>query len=159
MWMLTRLLDPNNTQPISYLWEMNKILRDEKRAIVNNILGEEYIVERPDSDQDITWDITAVYSFIARENLECAFFCDPNTSIETVNDLCLIISRTIPEWQHVHITIHTNYQKVKTEWRNSSTDLLAYFEVTLKSEIQDEIEQKNNITEFINIYTQWLSNP
>ena len=27
-------------------------------------------------------EIETIYSFIARENMECAFMCDPNTSPE-----------------------------------------------------------------------------
>lgn len=157
--------------PENSLWEIVPILQTirpeisellkEKQNRVATLLSNNYIIQRPDMSMIDIAEIETIYSFIARENMECAFMCDPDTSPEIAEWLAQIIARCIPDNQHVHITLHENYAMAKDAKKLPYKDLLAYFEVRLSPASQDISILERNREEFISVYQlaqKWSSN-
>jgi hypothetical protein len=94
---------------------------------------------------------------MASENLECAFYCDPLTGVETVRNLTSIIARDLPDSKFVHVSIHPNYRKAKETDKKSFGSLLAYFEVELKDFPQDAAQASGVLDEFRTIHNLAIS--
>jgi hypothetical protein len=149
------------TESEMYLWEASTRLKREKQSVVAELLWWEYPIMRPNPLELDTECTASIFRFVAAENLECAFHCDPQTDTETVRNLARIMAWKISEWEHVHIAIHPNYHKAKTEDRKPYENLLAYFEVKLCDLPQTEVESIALLSEFRKIHNatlQWLSN-
>ncbi len=148
------------TEPEAYLWKVSTRLKLEKQAVVAELLGTDYPIMRPNPLELDAEHMDSILRFVAAENLECAFHCDPQTDAETVRSLARIMAGRISEWEHVHIAIHPNYQKAKTEDRKPYENLLAYFKVKLCNLPQAEVESIALLNEFRKIHNaalQWLS--
>ncbi len=48
-------------------------------------------IKRPELESCDPLDISSIYGYIARENLECAIYCDPQTPVVEVARLCQIV--------------------------------------------------------------------
>ena len=149
------------SKPILY-WEENlDQLQKNKREIIENLLWKSFHIARPNPDEIDIWNIDSIFQFIAKENLECAFFCDPNTKEWTVENLWNIIAWNIPLWKYIHISLHSNYSHAKNINKKPYNYLFAYFEVMLHDFAQTESERMNYINEFIFVYQShkaWSSN-
>jgi hypothetical protein len=84
-----------------------KPLKENKLAIVVEKLQIK-TVERPPLSLCNIDDEQSIFSFLARENLDCAFHCEPDTSVERVDELCNIINNKIPKDCYIHIVPHEN---------------------------------------------------
>jgi hypothetical protein len=82
-------------------------LKETKLAIVTKEL-QITTIERPPLSLCSIDDEQSIFSFLARENLDCAFHCEPDTSAERVNELCHIINNEIPKDCYIHIIPHEN---------------------------------------------------
>ena len=134
--------------------ELLAVLGEHKTKLIQERLGiERKHLTRPSLDLcDIT-DHVSIFSFVARENLECAFCCEPDTSMERTSDICDIIQNTIPQGKFVHLDFHHNTDRA-IESGKKPYDLLAYAEVWLKEEPQDPAIQTKNIDRFIQFFTE-----
>ena len=130
-----------------YLWTSVQRLKLQKTKKIHEMLGI-IAIKRPELDTCNTLDIRSIYSYIARENLECAIYCDPETPVLHVEQLCRIANWALKEWEYIHISRHPNYTKAINELGKSPRDLLAYFEVNIWEIVQDTIAANSHITEF-----------
>lgn len=145
-----------------YLWvsiqQRLKPLREEKLQIVKEQLWIDTI-SRPDIEICDISDTDSSIRFLARENLDCAFHCEPDTSTERVKELCIIISWSVPNWKYVHIIPHSNTELAAREkwW----SDMFGYFEVWIREKPQLESDLQASLTRFRTFYIQaiWSSNP
>lgn len=139
----------------SYLWsniqQRLKPLQEEKLGIVKKRLWIDEI-SRPDiSDCDIH-DTESVYRFLARENLDCAFHCEPDTPTARVEELCDIILWNISSGKHIHIIPHENTESAAREkwW----SDMFGYFEVWIRNIPQVESHTSIAINRFKSFFLQ-----
>ncbi|MDD2745659.1 MAG: hypothetical protein PHU93_03930 [Candidatus Gracilibacteria bacterium] len=135
-----------------YLGESSHRLRTKKQRIVTEILGGEYAIKRPDIVSIDLTDSEAIFRFIAMENLECAFHCDPLTGVKMVADLSHIIAGTLPQDKEIHISLHHNYLVAKID--KPPSYLLAYFEVHVEEIAQDPEISGPILQEFRSIYNR-----
>ena len=128
-----------------YLWKTIQANKLIKLGIVSRMLG---ILEirRPDLSICDTGDTSSILSFIARENLDCAFHCEPDTEWLRVEELCKIALWKYEKGFHPHIILHPNADKAIGE--KSAHDMLPYFEVFLRETVQEKEEQEKLLIRF-----------
>jgi hypothetical protein len=147
MWLFT--FDWESIWWESYLWkniqQRLRPLREEKLRIVQDRLWIDTI-SRPNSETCDISDTNSILRFLARENLDCAFNCEPDTSPSRALELCNIILWTIPSGKYIHIIPHENTETAAREKRWS--DMFWYFEVWIRDFPQKEIELQNSLTRF-----------
>ncbi len=145
-----------------YLWrkiqQRLKPLREEKLEIVKTKLWIEKI-SRPSIETCDISDTDSIIRFLARENLDCAFNCEPDTPPSRVLELCMIITWVIPSGTHTHIVPHENTETAARE--KSWSDMFWYFEVWMRDTPQTENAKLTAINRFKTFYIQalWSSNP
>jgi hypothetical protein len=145
-----------------YLWrkiqQRLKPLREEKLEIVKTKLWIEKI-SRPSIETCDISDTDSIIRFLARENLDCAFNCEPDTPPSRVLELCMIITWAIPSGTHTHIVPHENTETAARE--KSWSDMFWYFEVWMRDTPQTENAKLSAINRFKIFYLQvlWSSNP
>lgn len=149
MWLFTSMTSPT-VPSVSEWWYLGSSvqrLKLQKTKKIHEMLGI-IAIKRPELDTCDPLNIWSIYSYIARENLECAIYCDPETPLVQVEQLCQIASWVIREWEYIHISRHPNYTKAINELKKTPRDLLAYFEVNIWEIVQDTITADSHITEF-----------
>jgi hypothetical protein len=145
-----------------YLWtsiqHRLKLLREEKLEIVKTKLWIEKI-SRPSIDICDISDTDSIMRFLARENLDCAFNCEPDTPPSRVLELCMIITWAIPSGTHIHIVPHENTDTAARD--KNWSDMFWYFEVWTKDSPQPHSQRISAINRFKVFYLQtlWSSNP
>jgi hypothetical protein len=156
MWLLTSLMDRDSST--SNDWYLGSVvqnrlkpLKEKKLAIVAEKL-QIVTIERPSVSVCNIDDEKSIFSFLARENLDCAFHCEPDTSEVRVSELCDIIKNDIPKDWYIHITIHPNIDTATQE--KSASDMFWYFEVWIKDTQQDIQERYQAITRFKTFFIQ-----
>lgn len=160
MWLFN--FDGADTWWDSYLWNSIqrrlKPLREEKLRIVQERLWLDTI-SRPEITSCDAKDIVSIYRFLARENLDCAFNCDPDTSAERVGELCDIILWALPSNKHIHIIPHENTESAAKE--KGWSDMLGYFEVWIKDDPQVQSSRVSAVNRFTTFFIQalWSSRP
>ena len=149
MWLFTSMASPTISD-ISEWWYLGssvqriKLLKTKKIHEMLGILS----IKRPELDICDPLDIRSIQSYIARENLECAIYCDPETPVVQVERLCRIANWNIEPWEYIYISRHPNYAKALNELNKSPRDLLAYFEVNIWNTEQDTLIADSHIEEF-----------
>ena len=155
MWLFT--FDWTEAWWDSYLWsniqQRLRPLREEKLRIVQGRLWIDTI-SRPSLETCEISDTSSILRFLARENLDCAFNCEPDTSPSRVEELCDIILWTIPPEKHIHIIPHENTETAARE--KSWSDMFWYFEVWIKDIPQQQTYRISAISRFTLFYLQTL---
>lgn len=160
MWLFT--FDWVGTGWEWYLWtniqKRLKPLRKEKLEIVKTKLWIEAI-SRPSIDTCDISDTDSIIRFLARENLDCAFNCEPDTPTSRILELCTIIRWDISNDEYIHIIPHENTETAAKE--KSWLDMFWYFEVWMRDAPQIETTKLSAINRFKTFYIQalWSSSP
>ena len=74
-------------------------------SIVSRMLGI-LDIKRPSLIQCDINKLASVFSYIARENIDCAFHCEPDTDSQKVRELCTIATGEISTEMYVHLSLH-----------------------------------------------------
>jgi hypothetical protein len=151
MWLFSSILkaspeSPSMQKEANYLGSNVQALRLKKSAVVFKML---WIgpIQRPDPN---TCDINSpdsIFSYIARENLECAFLCEPETSVERVTELCKIAKGTLWDKEYIHLTLHSEYADALSQ-NKSPHELIAYFQAHIHLLPQDKNILNTQVAEF-----------
>ncbi len=141
----------------SYLWkniqQRLKPIREEKLRIVEDRLWIDTIT-RPNLETCDISDTSSILRFLARENLDCAFNCEPDTSPWRVDELCDIILWNISSGKYIHIIPHENTDLAAKE--KGWSDMFWYFEVWIKDTPQPQTHRISAISRFTSFYLQTL---
>lgn len=155
MWLFT--FDWIDTWWDQYLWrkiqQRLKLLREEKLWIVKKQFWLDTI-SRPSIDTCDISDTDSIIRFLAQENLDCAFNCEPDTPVSRVQELCDIILWRIPPDKHIHIVPHENTDTAAKD--KSWSDMFWYFEIWLREDSQDNTYQLSAINRFKSFFIQAL---
>ena len=160
MWLFRFDWDP--TWWNQYLWssiqKRLKPLREEKLSIVEDRLWIDSI-SRPSIETCDISDTNSILWFLARENLDCAFNCEPDTPESRVQELCDIILWTISSGKHIHIIPHENTETAAKD--KSWSDMFWYFEVWIRDTPQNQSHKISAISRFKSFFLQalWSSKP
>ena len=92
-------------------------------------------------------DPVSIYTYLARENLECAVSCDPTTKLDRTREICRIISGELLDGEYIHLEIHKNYEKGLEKYKDTpperqAHEILAYFDVWIKESPQNTKEHE-----------------
>lgn len=140
-----------------YLWkniqQRLKPLREEKNRIVKERLWID-IISRPHIGTCDIDDTGSIYIFLAKENLDCAFHCEPDTPISRVEELCDIILWNISSGKYIHIIPHENTESAARE--KDWSDMFWYFEVWIKDTQQAHSHKILAISRFKSFFLQTL---
>ncbi len=149
MWLFTSMTSriASDISDGGYLGSSVQRLKLQKTKKIHEMLGI-LSIKRPELSTCNPLDLSSIHRYIARENLECAIYCDPETPIVQVEKLCHIAIWDIKEWEYIHVSIHPNYQKVVNEWKKTPRNLLAYFEVDISNIDIYSYMELQNILEF-----------
>lgn len=155
MWLFT--FDWAETWWDNYLWrniqKRLKSLREEKLQIVKKQLWIETI-SRPSIETCDVSDTSSILWFLARENLDCAFNCDPDTQALRVQELCDIITGNIPNGKHIHIIPHENTETAARD--KSWSGMFWYFEVWIRDTPQNQSHKISALSRFKSFFLQAL---
>lgn len=95
-----------------YIGSAIKDLARAKKKLVQEKLNMRNITHPDISTLDLQ-DEESIQRFIALENIECAFMCDPAKSVEHLAMLCKIVKSELVEGEHVEISIFQKYEEAK----------------------------------------------
>ena len=120
-------------------------------SIVSRMLGI-LDIKRPSLSQCSIDTTSSIFSYIARENIDCAFHCEPDTNGQKVRELCTIAMGELGADMYVHLSLHPESELVIRE--KSAHDMLPYFEVSLSDQPQNSEVQVILLEQFKQLFIQ-----